>query len=203
MLTELVFSAIVGVDGAVFSSLTRCPACGGKIKAHDMKKKRFASVLIGGERQNIEVRVKRFRCTECGKLCYAESPFYPDVRFGSPVVDLCVANLNRYPYHHLSRILAMMNIVVDRGTIRNYAVKGFDPVPSIEMYGMNIPTSLLSLSELALRRNERSSIVRTEPGVSGRFPSADRTFLHLLGTLQKRDQRNKEKYKEERQSRRQ
>jgi hypothetical protein len=198
MLKELVFSAIVGVDGAFFSSLSRCPACGGGIKGHDVKRKRFATVIMDGKHRDIEVRVKRFRCTVCGKLCYAESPFYPDVRFGSPVVDLCMANIDRFPYHHLSRILATMNVIIDRGTIRNYALKGFDPVPSIEMYGLNIPASLLSLSELALCGNERSSIIRTEPGVSARFPSTDRTFLHLLGTVQKRDQRNKEKNKKER-----
>jgi hypothetical protein len=197
MVTELVFSAIVGMDGAVFSGLKRCAACGSAVKGHDMKRKRFATVMMEGKRRNIEVLVKRFRCTACGRLCYAESPFYPGVRFGSPVVDLCVANLDRFPFHHLSRILAAMQIIIDRGTIRNYAQRGFDPVPSMEMYGINMPISLLSLSEFAIRGSERSAVIRTETGLSGRLPTAERTFLHLLGAVQKRDQGYKQNDKEE------
>lgn len=108
-----------------------------------------------------------------------------------PIVDLCNALIEKHPYHHAARILAALEIVVDRGTLRNYAQRSF-PLPDvIEMYGVPIPISILNMNELSFRGNESSSIPGAELfGASG-LPPAARAFLHTMGGGGKRDQRKK------------
>ncbi len=190
MLVDLVTGALLSLDGAMFTELESCPWCGGELQGHDMKKKRFASVLDKGKKKDISVFVKRFYCRDCGRLCYADAPFYPDTRLGSPVVDMCVANFGRFPYHHISRLLKAMNILVDRGTVRNYARRRSGQVPAIEMYGVQLPLSLLALSDVAFR-SERRTIQGTEILSAIRSPSAGRAYLFIMGSSEKRQQRYK------------
>ncbi len=161
MIVELITSGIAGIDNMVFSGTGICPSCGGKIKGHDRKKKKFATIIDGNKTKDIHVFVKRYHCTGCGKLLYADSPFYPGTRLGRPIVDFCIANKNRHSYNHISKILRAMNIVVDRGTVKNYADKPFRSVPCMELYEIKIPVSLISLSEVMFR-NESASVAGAE-----------------------------------------
>ena len=195
MLSDIVTSAITSADDAIFTECAKCPFCGGAVKAHDMRRKKYATVMEDGKRRQIHVFVKRYYCTECGRLCYADSPFYPDTRMGMPVVDLCTTLIEKHPFHHAARILRSLNIIVDRGTLRNYAQRKDLPHPEvIEMYGIDIPLSIFELSARSFRGPERASVPGTELFGSVRLPPAHRAFLLAMGTG-KRNQRNKQEEK--------
>lgn len=195
MLGDIVTSAITSADDAIFSECAACPFCGGEVKAHDMRRKKYATILEKGARRQIHVFVKRFYCTECGRLCYADSPFYPDTRMGMPVVDLCTTLIEKHPFHHAARILRSLNIIVDRGTLRNYAGRNDLPRPEvIEMYGIDIPLSIFDLSARSFQGPERASVPRTELFGSARLPPAHRAFLLAMGTG-KRNKRDKQEEK--------
>ena len=191
MVRDLVSSAILSVEGITYTRLDACSHFGGPVKGHDMRRKRFATVRNKKGKHTVHVFVKRYHCEECGILCYAESPFYPDTRMGMPVVDLCNALIEKHPYHHAARILAALNIVVDRGTLRNYAQRTFPPSDVVEMYGIPLPISILNLNEHSFRVKESSSVPRTELfGASG-LPPAARALLFPMGQSDRIDQRNK------------
>lgn len=196
MLIDLVGSALVSMDGVAFTELDSCPSCGGSLTGHDLRKKRFAVILEGGKTRVIHVVVKRFYCNACKNLCYAESPFYPDTRLGSPVVDLCALLAALMPFHRVARLLAAMGVIVDRGTIRNYAARDFGRIPSTELFGVTLPMSLLHLSLSAVGSKHRS-ILGAEALVACGFKAADRTALHARRLPEERNQRDEEKQGEE------
>lgn len=196
MLIDLVGSALASMDGVPFTERDACPSCGGKLTAHDLRKKRFAVLLEDGKPRVIHVFVKRFYCTCCGSLCYAEEPFYPETRFGAPVVELSLLLASRMPYHRASLLLKAMGVVVDRGTIRNYAVRGLPRVPYTELFGVPLPMSLLNLS-LSAVGNKGRPIVGAEALAACGFPAADRAPLHGGGLSEERNQRDEKKQEEE------
>jgi len=196
MLADLVASSIVALDGAEFTRLRRCPACGREVRGHDMKRRRFAVIKGPEGEKEIAVWVKRFHCTGCGTLCTADAPFYPETRVGAPIVDLCLVLTEDYPFNHAARILGAMRIVLDRGSVRNYALRRKEPVPSTPLYGLLLPNSILSLLTLSIGRDEPGPIEGTKILAACGFPSADRTPLHPLRS-EEGDQRYEEKEKEE------
>ncbi len=155
MLIDLVGSALVSMDGVAFTELDACPSCGGSLTGHDLRKKRFAVVMEGGKPRVIHVHVKRFYCNRCKNLCYAEAPFYPETRLGSPVVDLCALLAARMPFHRVARLLAAMGVIVDRGTIRNYAARDFGRIPYTEPLRRHAP--YVALKPLPLCRRKQAS----------------------------------------------
>jgi hypothetical protein len=192
MLNDLIMSAILSVEGLTFSHLSECPYCKGPVKPHDTRRKKFAYIRENGVKRNIFVFVKRYYCSRCGRLCYADAPFYPETRLGSPIVDFCIVNIGEHPYHHIAQQLDALNIIVDRGTIRNYARRHFEPVQYFEVYGFRIPVSLLALSEIALNAKEGTiigAVTFSPPGL----PPADRALLHALGLAKKGEKRKNEK----------
>ncbi len=195
MLTDLVGSALAAMDGVEFSRLDACPSCGGVVAGHDTRKKRFAVILEDSRQRTIHVRVKRFHCIRCGSLCYADAPFYPDTRQGSPVVDLCVLLSARMPYHRAARTLKALGIVVDRGTVRNYARRDFGRIPCLELFGVPLPLSLLNLFTFG---SKRGPVVGAEALAACGFPAAVRAALHYRRPPEERDQRDEEKDEEER-----
>jgi hypothetical protein len=198
MLSDLVYGAVASLDGAMYADLDACPYCGGAVKGHDIRRKRFATVIEDRQPRTIFVFVHRFYCNSCGRLCYAKSPFYPETRLGSPIIDFCVVNARLFPYHHVSKLLEHMRILLDRGSVRNYTRGHFGEVPFLDMYGMRIPLSMLSLIDSALRTGEESPVIRAKPLGSGRLPPANRALLSMLGGLEERDKRNKQDKKEKR-----
>ena len=145
MMADMVRKGIMGVDGTVFEDLDRCPHCGGPVRPHDYRTKRFATVTDGTRTRDVRVRVKRFRCARCGRLCYADSPFYPGTRHGAPIVELAAVLAERLPPGRTAGALERMGIVLDRATIRAYARLPLPPITTMELFGIPIPVSLLQL----------------------------------------------------------
>lgn len=193
MVCEIITNALESVDGARYTELERCLVCGGELRGHDYRRKKFATVLEDGRPRDIFVIVRRFRCISCGRLCYARAPFYPNTRLGAPIVDFCILNIERYPFNRISRLLEKMNIIVDRGTVRNYAALDLGPIPSVDMYGVLIPYSLLRISEPTSPAHKTSPVTGAELFRAGRFPTTHRTALHKRRAPEKRDGRDKEK----------
>ena len=196
MLTDLVGHALASMDSVKFTCLDACPACGGPVTGHDLRAKRFAVILENGKERTIRVYVKRFYCRRCGTLCYADAPFYPDTRLASPVVDLCLLLSQQMPFNRVAQYLRAMGIIVDRGTIRNYASRDFGAIPATELFGLPLPLSLLNLATSTLGREGRP-ITGAEVLAACSFPSAGRAAPHDRRSSEERDQRYEEKEKEE------
>ncbi len=188
MLIDLVANALVSMDGVKFTDLDACPSCGGPVTGHDLRAKRFAVMLQNGEERVIRVYVKRFYCQQCGALCYADAPFYPDTRLAAPIVDLCLVLSQQMPFNQAAQHLRAMGIVVDRGTIRNYASRDFGMIPATELFGFLLPLSLLNLATFTLGR-ERRTIAGAEALVACGFPPAGRAAPRDAGPPEERDQR--------------
>jgi hypothetical protein len=154
MLAALVQAGIASVDGRVFSDPLPCPACGVPGAGYDRRTRRFATITDEQGTREITVVVKRFRCRSCGGIQEARAPFYPDTRLGSPVVDLCVTLGRELPYHQVSGVLRDLGLVVDPGTVRNYASRDFRGIPETTLFGMHLPQSVISLSMRAMRQSE-------------------------------------------------
>lgn len=151
MVTDLFQTALSVVDGAEFSTLEQCPHCGGPVTGYDTRKKKFAVVLDGEEERTLTVQVKRFTCRSCSRLCYADEPFYPGSRIGSPIIDFYVTKSLIMPPSCAARVIAAMGIVVDRTTWKNYRDRPMPGIPQAEFFGMLLPRSILSLSALAAK----------------------------------------------------
>ncbi|MCQ1538150.1 hypothetical protein FTO68_03975 [Methanocalculus taiwanensis] len=146
-LSQMVQSAITLFDGVEFTHISpQCRVCASPLRRHDLKQKRFATLLENEALKPVYVKVARYRCTGCGRLWYADEPFYPDTRHGVVIVDLAVAIAQKHPYNKTARLLQALGIRIDRGTVRNYAPRF--SVHSTEMYGIPVPTRILSLSGL-------------------------------------------------------
>ena len=149
MLSDLVQMTLTSCDGILLDQCGACPHCGGEMSGYDVKKKQFAIVMDGEQKKAVSVMVKRFLCRSCGQVCLADQPFYPDTRIGSPVVDLCITFGETMPSARVSSSLAEMGIVVDRWSVRNYVQNNNRMVPAMDMFGVRIPLSIVSLSTLA------------------------------------------------------
>lgn len=146
MMADMVRNGIAAVDGKVFENLDRCPHCGGNVQPHDLRLKRFATIRKDADTRDIHVRVKRFRCARCGRLCYADSPFYPGTRHGAPIVELAAVLSERMPPGRTAQTLARLGIVLDRATVRSYAGLPLPPITTTQLFGIPVPTSILHLS---------------------------------------------------------
>jgi len=146
MMADMVRNGIAAVDGKVFENLDRCPHCGGGVRPHDLRVKRFATIATGTEVRDVHVRVKRFRCARCGRLCYADSPFYPGTRHGAPIVELAAVLAERMPPGRTAQTLEHLGIVLDRATVRAYAGLPLPPIMTTHLFGIPIPASILHLS---------------------------------------------------------
>ncbi|MDD1653000.1 MAG: hypothetical protein LUQ64_00490 [Methanomicrobiales archaeon] len=172
---DLLREGLRGFQGVHFGNRDACPSCGGPVRPHDIKKKRFADLQEGDGEETIRVLVHRFRCRRCGMLSYADEPFYPSTRFGTPIVDLCVVLCQTYPFHRTEGILRQMGILVDRGTIRQYAGRDFGPIPASGVLGLVLPVSALRLSGLG---REGGPVPGAEALVSFGLPPARRAPAH-------------------------
>jgi hypothetical protein len=155
LVTDLVQTALSSLDGMEFAEISFCPACGGTLQGHDRKKKQFAVLReLTGERV-ISVRVRRFRCRDCGILCYADEPFYPDTRIGSPVIDIFLSLSAMMPPSRAARVIDAMGIVVHRTTWKKYRGKSYNAdIPVVDIFGMRLPVCIVQLSDIAVRSGE-------------------------------------------------
>ncbi len=146
MMVDMVRAGISAQDGTVYTFLDHCPDCGRNVRPYDFRTKRFAKLVDGQDVREVRVRVKRFRCAGCGRLCYAESPFYPETRHGAPIVELAAALSERMPPGQVAKTLARLGILLDRATIRGYARLPLPPITTLHLFGLPIPVSVLRLS---------------------------------------------------------
>jgi hypothetical protein len=148
VIADFVYLAVTGVEGVHFLDCSFCPECGGQLTSHDLKRRRFSTVKGSAGPVHIYVHVKRFHCRDCGRLCYANAPFYEKSRFGSPVVDLCLAFSKEYTYTQTAEILNNLGIIIDRGTVRKTVLAHSHEVEVADLFGICLPRSVLSLSAL-------------------------------------------------------
>jgi hypothetical protein len=200
MLSSLVLAGFATLDGARFGDLEQCPFCAGPVTGYDWKPRLFATITEGNSVRDIVVQVKRFSCARCGRIASADAPFYPDTRIGSPVVDLCVILSRTIPFSRAAAYLAAMGILIDRGSCRNYAKRNFGGIRTIELFGVHIPLSILSLSLLASRNLEGGPVPGAEALAACGFPSAHRAAPDLPVPAEKRNERDEQEQEEERQS---
>lgn len=171
MLSDLVQATLASCEGARFDSCEACPQCGGEVTGYDVKKKQFAILIEEGRKKVIPVLVKRFRCRSCKQICLADQPFYPGTRIGSPVVDLCVTLSGTMHFPRISSCLAEMGIVVDRWSVRNYVQQNGHAIPAVDIFGMKVPLSIVSLSTLSMGAREGSTIDATDLLAACGYPS--------------------------------
>jgi hypothetical protein len=198
LIIDIVQSGLLACEGIIFETRDSCPVCGGTLSGYDMKKKQFGVIREGDNNRPIHVMVKRFCCRQCHAVCFADEPFYPDTRIGSPLVDLCRTLAAGMSFNRATVFMAHMGINIERGTVRNYAHKRFPEIPTTELYGIRLPLSIISLSELAVRTGEGGRIEGAEVLAACGFPSAYRAAPDPLLPPEKRNERNEEKDKEER-----
>jgi len=174
MAVDIIQTALSAIDGAVFSELAACPYCGGNVYGHDYKNRQFAVVEEEEIRRTIQVRVKRFRCWQCSRLCYADQPFYPDTRIGSPVIDLSVTLTAGMPATRAARVLSSIGISVDRTSCLLFARRFRQDIRTAEVFGMRLPFSILTLSNLAAQNFENGPLLGPDVLAACGFPSAYR-----------------------------
>jgi ribosomal protein S27AE len=152
MLAAVIQNALIGAEGHEFTHLPACPHCGGPVSGYDSKSRKFVTLVENDTTRDIIVRVKRYRCSRCGRVSPAQSPFYPDTRVGSPVVDLCTVLAEEMPLHRVAKVMRQLGIQIDRGSVRNYAMMETGHIPTTNIFGIRIPDSVMSLSIIAARR---------------------------------------------------
>lgn len=184
MAAAIIQNAFSALDGIAFTELAACPHCGGTITGHDTKEKQFAVIADEGTNRTIHVKVKRFHCRECGRLCYADEPFYPDTRIGSPVIDLCVTLSATMPAGRAARVLEEMGVIMDRTSCLLHAKKHTGEIPTADVFGMRLPFSVLSLANLAALVPEGDRIPGADVLAACGFPSGRRVpgAAHTPGT---------------------
>ena len=118
ILADLIGSALASMDGVRFTDLDACPSCGGPVAGHDLRAKRFAVVLDQGRVRTIRVYVKRFYC-QTAAASAVPSTLLPWHALARPSSTL--PSSKQMPFNRAAEHLRAIGIVVDRGTIRNYA----------------------------------------------------------------------------------
>ena len=171
MISDLIVAALAACDGAAFDSRDRCPSCGNALSGYDTRTRRFAVIMDENRQRTIRVRVRRFSCSACRQILNADEPFYPGTRIGSPVIDLCVTLGRAMRPGRVSATLAAMGIIVDRWSIRNYTRQGFFAVPSMQMFGMELPVSVVMLSTTAAGLRGGHRLEPADILTACRFPS--------------------------------
>lgn len=172
MAVDIIQTALSAMDGAVFSELAACPSCGGAVIGYDFKTRQFAVLLEHETTRVIQVRVKRFRCRKCGRLCYADQPFYPDTRIGSPIIDLSVTLTADMPATRAARVLSSVGICVDRTSCLLFARRFQQEIRTADVFGMRLPFSVLALSNLAAQNFGDDPLPGPEVLAACGFPSA-------------------------------
>jgi hypothetical protein len=136
-----------------------------------VKTKHFADVIDNNAIKTVTVRVKRFQCSKCNAIVYADQPFYPNTRVGSPVFDLCVVLSTYMPYSRTATSLREFGVNVDRWSVRNYAITNPRHIPLTELYGIILPESIISLAALTYNNGISTSIGASEVLSSCGYPS--------------------------------
>lgn len=143
--------------GMVYDEARSCPECGcNDVTRYDMEDRVFCTTIVDGSFKPVGVNVKRFECSRCGNVFEGVSPFYARCNNAGPIVDLCLALASSNPYNRTESILMQYGIQVDKGTIRNYAMRFRDravkyagiPVMDDATIGVNILKMLFGVESV-------------------------------------------------------
>jgi hypothetical protein len=148
ILTGIIHTALRTCEKIRFHSGPVCSSCGRHLSGYDEREKRFAILLEDEVACPVHVIIQRSYCRSCGKIVVPPEPFYPGTRIGSPVVDLCRSFSRTMPYSQVSTYLDRMGVVVNRWSARHYSITPLPEVPAVDLFGMQIPVSILALSAL-------------------------------------------------------
>lgn len=174
MLTATVNMGLSSLDGVLFKDLEKCPYCGGRPMPYDTKEKQYATLISNGEKKVVSVKVRRFLCHDCGKLLYADEPFYPDTRAGSAVIDLAISLSLKNSFSHAAAIMEALGIEINRGTVRNYAMSKLPLAGVSMMYGLPMPTSFITLMGRGISAaNIRAEDVLKASGYPSRYTAPE------------------------------
>jgi hypothetical protein len=179
MVTDIIQTALSLLEDMEFIHVTSCPLCGGALRAHDSKKKKFAVLREQTGDRAIAIWVKRFYCRKCGSLCYADEPFYPGTRIGSPVIDIFSSLSATMPPSRAARIIDTMGIVVDRTTWRNYTGRQFPEIPVVDVFGMRLPLCVMRLSDIAVQSGESGHANPADVIAACGYPSRSRVTADI------------------------
>jgi len=153
MFGELIITALYEVADMTFMEPVPCPVCNDASKksllAHDTIKRRFATVIEDDERVRLSVFVKRYICKHCKQVLFARSPFYPNTRLGSPVIDLAMSLASKYSFYQTNQIMEMLHISMSRSAIGTLAQSRRWNISTVPLSNLVLPTSLLTLGTLA------------------------------------------------------
>lgn len=149
MLVNIIHTALVACDGVRFHAGTVCQVCGGHLSGYDERKKRFAILVEDDRNVVVQVIIRRSYCRTCERIIDPPEPIYSGTRIGAPVVDLCRTLSSAMPYSRVSTYLEQMGVIVDRWSVRHYATLPLPAIPSVDVFGMKIPVSIISLSTFA------------------------------------------------------
>jgi hypothetical protein len=105
----------------------------------------------------------------------------------------------RMPIYRAAAFMEQLGIGIKRGTIRNYARRPFPEIPTTDLFGIRLPLSILSLSELAARAGDGGRIHGAEALAACGFPSTYRAAPDCLLFPEQGNQLREEENKEERQ----
>lgn len=151
-----------------------CKFCGGTLSGYDTRLRRFA-ILFGDKRdEKIEVTLHRSYCRICGRIWTPQGPFYPNIRTGSPVVDLCRSLSQTMPPGRAATRLGEMGVQVDRWSVHSYCCVPFSPPPTLHIFGMNIPVSIIALSSLSETKDHEGRISGEDVLAACLYPSSGR-----------------------------
>lgn len=110
--------------GNFYNEFRRCPHCKlTNCKKHNIIEKVFCKLIINGKFVDVKVHIQMYYCKKCKKTYFAKSPFYENIMYCKPIVNLCLYLSAKNPYHRVENRLIEMGIQVDRDTVRNYALR--------------------------------------------------------------------------------
>lgn len=149
VLSGIVRSALRVCDKTDYYVHGTCRACQGPLSGYDKRTRRFVILCNDDGDYRIEVVLHRAYCRKCGRIWIPAEPYYPGTRIGAPVVDLCRALSWTMSCGQVTTRLGQMGIRIDRWSVRSYCTPPFHSPPTVPVFGMNIPVSIISLSSLA------------------------------------------------------
>jgi hypothetical protein len=177
MVIEVVQAALQVCDRTEFFARGVCHSCGGALSGYDTRTKRFALVSDDNGDHPVEVILHRAYCRECGKIWMPEEPFYAGTRIGSPVVDLCQTLAMSLYSGHVAEVLDRMGVKVDRWSVRSYSNLPIAPPPTVAVFGMNIPLSIVALSSLNGDGGKDGPVTGADILDACNHPSQNRPYL--------------------------
>lgn len=171
MLVGIVQTALQECDKTEYFVKGPCSYCSGTLSGYDTRTRRFAILCDEETDRPVAVFLQRAYCRSCGRIAVPEEPFYPGTRIGSPVVDLCRALADTMPCGQVATRLGQMGVRVDRWSVRSYVQRQCAPPPTVTVFGMKIPVSIISLSALAGTHRDASRTKGEDVLTACFFPS--------------------------------